>query len=133
MKSNFSIKELLAKCSESERAALFASPALSRNLILLAQALQGIRDLLGLPLVVNSSYRDQQHNKAVGGVPTSQHLTCSAADITCKSLPQLIQAIKEYQSESQQLGQVIVYDTFVHVGLADACNERFRTYNLIYN
>lgn len=132
MKSYFSISELLNKCSDQERQGLYKSAALSRNLSLLSETLQGIRELLGMPLVVNSSYRDEQHNKAAGGVRNSQHLSASAADITCKSLGQLLKAIKEYQAKTQRLGQVIVYDSFIHVALAEACNEEKRAYQVYY-
>ena len=132
MKSYFSISELLNKCSEAERQGLYKSAALSRNLSLLSEALQGIRDILGMPLVVNSSYRDDKHNKAAGGVRNSQHLSASAADISCKSLGQLLKAIKEYQAKTQRLGQVIVYDSFIHVALAEACNEEKRAFQVYY-
>lgn len=132
MKSYFSLSELLSKCSDSERQGLYKSPSLSRNLSLLSETLQGIRELLGMPLVVNSSYRDERHNKAAGGVRNSQHLTASAADISCKSLGQLLKAIKEYQAKTQRLGQVIVYDSFIHVALADACNEEHRAFQVMF-
>lgn len=132
MKSYFSISELLSKCSDQECQGLYKSAVLSRNLSLLSETLQGIRELLGMPLVVNSSYRDERHNKAAGGVRNSQHLTASAADITCKSLGQLLKAIKEYQAKTQRLGQVIVYDNFIHVALAEACNEEKRAFQVYY-
>lgn len=133
MKSHFSIYEVLRKCSASEQAHVLASPSLSLNLCRLVSALEGIRERLGLPIVVNSSYRDYKHNKAVGGVPESQHLTCSAADISCKSLPLLIEAVRSYQESGGILGQVIVYSTFIHVALSEACEERTREYKFMYN
>lgn len=133
MKSHFSISELLAACSSAEREALYSSPSLSRNLIQLAVVLEGIRAQLGQPIMVNSSYRDKAHNKKVGGVATSQHLTASAVDIRSHSQDSLVAAIKAYQEDTGALGQVIIYDTFVHVGLADCCNEPFRSFKLWYN
>lgn len=133
MNSHFSIKELLKHCSDSERQRLFSDASLSRNLVSLMSALEGIRDVLGKPITVNSSYRDAAHNKRVGGVPSSQHLTCSAADITCTDLEELVCAIRGFQDVYEQLGQVIVYDTFVHVGLSRACSEPTRVYSIRYN
>jgi len=43
--------------------------------------LQGIRDQLARPLVVTSGFRCPEHNAAVGGKPSSQHLIGRAADI----------------------------------------------------
>lgn len=47
--------------------------------------LQPIRDEINRPLTVTSGYRCRELNKKVGGVPTSQHVTGDAADITLKS------------------------------------------------
>lgn len=44
--------------------------------------LQPIRNKYGLPIIVTSGFRCQELNKAVGGVPTSQHLKGEAADIS---------------------------------------------------
>ena len=43
--------------------------------------LDGIRAKYGKPLYVNSGYRCQKLNRAVGGVSNSQHLKGQAADI----------------------------------------------------
>lgn len=47
--------------------------------------LDPVRERWGGPIAVNSGYRCPQLNKAVGGVPTSQHLRGEAADITVGS------------------------------------------------
>ena len=41
-----------------------------------------LREAWGAPIHVNSGYRCAALNKAVGGVPTSQHILGEAADIT---------------------------------------------------
>jgi uncharacterized protein YcbK (DUF882 family) len=43
--------------------------------------LEALRRLVGKPLVINSGYRTQQHNHAVGGAPASAHTTGEAVDI----------------------------------------------------
>jgi uncharacterized protein YcbK (DUF882 family) len=57
------------------------------NLTRLAHRLQGIRDLLGLPVLINSGYRTAEHNRAVGGVKNSFHLKGMAADIIIPGMP----------------------------------------------
>lgn len=47
--------------------------------------LQPIRSMHGGPVRVTSGYRRPELNKAVGGVPTSQHCKGEAADITVGS------------------------------------------------
>ena len=44
--------------------------------------LDRIREAVGQPVIINSGYRCPSHNADVGGVPDSQHLSGSAADIT---------------------------------------------------
>lgn len=46
------------------------------------KVLQPIRDELDEPITVNSGYRCEKLNKAVGGVSNSQHRSGQAADIT---------------------------------------------------
>jgi zinc D-Ala-D-Ala carboxypeptidase len=43
--------------------------------------LQALRDRLGKPLVVRSTYRSPEHNRAVGGATRSKHLDGAAFDI----------------------------------------------------
>ena len=45
------------------------------------EVLQDIRDIYGAPMIVTSGFRCEDHNKAEGGKPTSEHLDGIAADI----------------------------------------------------
>lgn len=42
------------------------------------------------PIVINSGFRSAEVNKAVGGVPTSNHLTGCAVDIRCIGMEQAL-------------------------------------------
>ena len=42
------------------------------------------------PIVINSGFRSAEVNKAVGGVPTSNHLTGCAVDIRCIGIEQAL-------------------------------------------
>ena len=42
------------------------------------------------PLIINSGYRSPAVNKAVGGMPTSNHLTGCAVDIRCIGMEQAL-------------------------------------------
>lgn len=44
--------------------------------------LQALRNALGAPMIINSAYRSDAHNKAVGGAKASQHLTGKAFDVS---------------------------------------------------
>ena len=49
--------------------------------------LQPLRDHLGKPVAINSGFRSQAVNMAVGGAKNSQHTKGEAADIKCKDYP----------------------------------------------
>jgi len=52
----------------------------------LIAALQRARDIAYIPFVINSGYRCEKHNQAVGGKPTSSHLKGLAVDIRARDI-----------------------------------------------
>lgn len=50
----------------------------------LVSKLDIVREMLGVPVKINSGIRTLAHNLAVGGKPKSAHLTGKAADISAK-------------------------------------------------
>lgn len=60
------------------------------NLKRICTWLEELRERAGTPIVINSGYRSPQLNKAIGGVPTSNHLTGCAVDIRVSGIEQLI-------------------------------------------
>lgn len=52
----------------------------------LIEMLQLVRDIVGVPIYINSGYRCESHNKEVGGSSKSQHLQGKAADIRIKNM-----------------------------------------------
>ena len=65
------------------------------NLNRLADYLDGIRENLGVPILVSSGYRCPLLNKAVGGVSNSQHLKGLAADLLCADMSKLEAVLRE--------------------------------------
>ena len=81
---NFSYDELIAS-STAKRLGLDNTPSEEEKEKLRQLAediLQPIRDAWKSPIIVNSGYRSEAVNKAVGGVSNSQHRLGEAADIT---------------------------------------------------
>ena len=83
----------------------------------LACNLQALRDFLGEPIRINSAYRSEAHNKAIGGVKTSQHILGKAADIKVKDLETkdlylIIESLIE--AGDMKEGGLGLYNTFVH-------------------
>lgn len=65
------------------------------NLNRLADYLDGIREKLGKPILVNSGYRCPRLNKAVGGVANSQHQKGLAADLVSADMESLEKVLRE--------------------------------------
>lgn len=81
---NFSYDELIVS-STAKRLGLDNTPTYEEKEKLRKLAediLQPIRDAWRAPIIVNSAYRSEQVNKAVGGSKTSQHRLGEAADIS---------------------------------------------------
>ena len=102
----FKEKEFACKCCGQ-------LPPLARENVkaLVREVLDPVREKLGMPIVVNSGYRCEKHNKDVGGVRNSQHLRGEAADIHCQDNERLKQLI----IENGKFDQLITYPSFLHV------------------
>ena len=105
MSKHFS-KQELARCFRANGARCKECPlkqpadklpdGVEGNLEALAeQVLEPARQRLGKPITVNSGYRCQVHNKAVGGVANSQHMKGEAADVCCEDNERLAKIIEE--------------------------------------
>lgn len=108
---NFDLKEFKSKDGTE------VPPKYICNVQKLAKNLQVLRDYLKKPIYINSAYRTPEHNKAVGGATSSQHLTASAADIRVNGMSskQVHDAILTLISLGKMHnGGVGLYRTFVH-------------------
>src|SRR5690606_34712544 len=66
------------------------TPAEEANLRALAEhVLQPLREAIGRPVLVNSGFRSERVNRAVGGAATSQHRAGQAADIRVPGMSSL--------------------------------------------
>lgn len=77
-----------------------------------------LRDIYGSPIIVNSSCRCSDHNKSVGGVKNSKHITsnnlkCKASDLTVSDINHLY----HIAVDSKLFQKVIYYPDkhFIHV------------------
>lgn len=90
------------------------------NVRKLAEQLQVLRDHIGEPLNINSAYRHKAYNEKIGGKPSSQHLTASAADITVRSMsPRKLKGVVERLIKQKKLwfGGIGLYPGFLHVDI----------------
>jgi len=117
--SNFSKSEF--ECKSGEEMPL----DVLENVKLLAIQLQKIREYAGKPIRINSAYRSESHNEAIGGVKTSQHILGKAADITIDTFtPDEVVSIIENMLTNEMLGGFYIgglgsYNTFTHVDIRE--------------
>ena len=86
----------------------------------LLRRLQQMRSALGRPLIINSGYRNAEHNTRVGGSPGSYHLRGMAADIVVRGLPLAELAAAARKAGFRGIG---TYSSFVHVDIRDQRTE----------
>ena len=88
------------------------------NITKLAHQLQYVRDNVVMPIIINSAYRCEAHNKSVGGSPNSQHLLGKAADIVIQGLDPVLDTY-DYLDDLMLSGEILqgglgMYETFTH-------------------
>jgi len=129
---NFSLEEL-THSETAERLGLDNTPSedVKANLTRLARLLEDIRRVLGRPIMVNSAYRSQEVNKAIGSKPTSQHCIGCAADIRVPGLtPDNI--VKEILKTNLEYDQLIrEFDSWVHISIPNKFANKPRKQVLI--
>ena len=111
LSKNFSKSEFECKCGcEMPKDILY-------NITELAQHLQVIRDYFGKSIKINSAYRCESHNEAIGGSKNSQHKKGLAADIVVENRQpkQVYNGInKLMKSGKVGKGGLGRYNTFTH-------------------
>lgn len=95
---------------------------------------EAVRHVLGdTPMIVNSCCRCEKHNRAVGGSPTSKHLTGQAMDFHCERLsPQetynaIVKAWRD--GRLSELGGIGLYDWGLHIDTFKAQDGHLRTWD----
>lgn len=80
----------------------------------LVNVLQKVRNHFGKPLIINSAYRTESHNKKVGGSLYSQHKYGTAADIRINGVAP--KTIADYvETLLPNKGGIGVYNSFCHI------------------
>ena len=111
----FKYSEFNCKCGKCER----PEGVPSKELVAI---LTKIRKHYNQPVIINSGYRCEAHNKSVGGSANSQHFKGSAVDFIVKNTP--TESVWEYVLEKwgdSPLGLAIkrnknnIYAGFVHI------------------
>lgn len=99
------------------------------NLTELAQSLEEVRALLGVPIYINSAYRSPKVNAAVGGASTSAHMTGQAADFVAPAFGSPQNIAKAIQASEIAFDQLIYEGTWVHLGIRGDMRRQVLTAN----
>lgn len=101
------------------------------NLKRLASFLEGLRAILGKPIHINSAYRSEAVNRAVGGQRTSQHSRGCAADLRVPGMTP-DQVVKAILKSTLPFDQVIrEFDRWTHVSIPNTPEAKPRKMALI--
>ena len=108
---NFSLAEFNSKDGA------VADQLVIKNLAILAEQLEALRDYLGKPIQVTSGYRSKEHNAKIGGAKNSTHVNGMAADIKVKGLSpfEVYNAIEKLIADGKmKQGGLGLYRSWVH-------------------
>ena len=93
--------------------------ALAGNMARLANTLEEVRELLGVPLRINSGFRSEEVNRRVGGVRNSAHLFARAADFVPVGMS-IEEAFESIKKSGIVWDQLILEPTWIHLGISCA-------------
>ena len=114
---NFSLLELINTSTTTLANNIPSWDALLNLTYLCKYILDPLRDAFGKPIYINSGYRSNFVNEAVGGVSNSQHKIGCAADISASSRDSISELFALIQNMELPFDQVIYYrkSGFIHV------------------
>jgi zinc D-Ala-D-Ala carboxypeptidase len=87
-------------------------PALRLTALSMEQVRQALGDRV---ITVSSGYRCPELNRAVGGSPTSAHITGHAVDFNCYSFGSPLEVCRKLVGSSVKFDQLIEEGTWVHI------------------
>lgn len=116
---NFAISEFVASHTAT-RLGIDNTPSASVVATLtnvLIPAMQQVRDLLGVPVIVKSGYRCPHLNAVVRGAPGSDHLTGNAADFVAPAFGDPLTVCRFLQGKMDEIkfDQLIYEVNWVHI------------------
>ena len=88
-----------------------------------AQAMEAVRSLFGKPVTVTSWYRSKPVNEAVGGSPTSAHVSGRAVDFRISGFTP-VEIATRIAASPLMFDQIILYGNRLHIGWADPKGAR---------
>lgn len=126
MTLNFKMSELIHsdKAVENNINNMPDINSLDNMLELITFCLQPVRELLGVPMIITSGFRNPLVNRLVGGKDNSQHSYGQAADfvITGMTPAQIVEIIRKSNIEYDQL--INEHDKWTHISFNKGKNRK---------
>lgn len=117
---NFTKQELNCRCGCK------TPTGVEVNLARLAEELESLRKVIGLPIQITSGYRCAEYNRLCGGAPESQHQHGFAVDIWVRGkTPGQVKAAAE-KVDAFRKGGIGLYRGWVHVDMRANGPARWR-------
>lgn len=109
----------MIRSRKAEVVGIYNAPPESLNaaLILTSERILAVERVLGFPVHINSGYRSERLNAAVGGTRTSQHTRAEAVDFVCPEYgtPRKIAERLALDLDSLGVDQLILEPGWVHI------------------
>jgi len=122
LSEHFTLDEFVRSKTASERKIdNTPTPEIIERLTNTALGMERIRHSLGeLPVMIQSGYRCEALNKAVGGSEGSQHIKGEACDFTCPAFgaPLRIATYLQYHLKILSIDQLILEHTWLHASFS---------------
>jgi zinc D-Ala-D-Ala carboxypeptidase len=119
LSANFTLAEATASARAKELGISNRPNAKALDAILdTALNMEAVRSLFGKPIRVTSWYRSKAVNEAVGGSPTSAHISGRAVDFRIDGFTAMEVATR-IAASPLMFDQIILYSNRVHIGWRD--------------
>jgi len=113
---HFSLSELTASQTAIRRGIDNTPPPdVVETLKRTALGLEGVRSVLGSPVIISSGYRSPALNRAIGGAGRSQHTLGEAADFICPGYGSPLEVCRAIVKAGIGFDQLIHEGTWVHI------------------
>lgn len=123
---NFSLEELTT--TQHRELGNTPSPGVLANLTKTAERMEDVRVVLNRqPIHVSSGYRSKAVNKAVGGSPTSDHMTGHAVDFVCPKFGSNYHVARAIQDSGIKFDQLILEYGWVHISFGPRMRQQVMT------
>lgn len=93
------------------------------NLMVIADLMQEVRDLLGFPIKINSAYRCKKLNDLVGSTDRSQHLKGQAVDFVCPRFGTPQDIFLTLKNNNIIVDQCLLENTWIHLSIKSNNNR----------